>query len=1064
MSCEWFWKRSKTPLNGDMTITMPEIDFSRKGATDPLAALSRRTKRIPHQAYPLKLLGVPGAATNHYGLDVVLGVCDEAPDEKEMSVWINFADGNKKDGVGDILEIGGIDTERHRKNPIVLFDHGKEVKLPVALAEDPKTLEYTVTLDPISKVGKAKAFFYRGTGLSGVTKSDEYDHAVFCEQLFDLICKRYIRAGSIGYQVKSAEHLHPYERDDKGNPVGLHLLSVLMLECSAVVLPANQDTTRKALCLDKVCGKSLSPYLVKSLSGYLPENTSVSVAIPHGNLSDTSIPPPKARAGWVDLKGFVEKLTNVCQTFSDIEGMESFFNRIFTNPVDRHVYWVGEIGGKQLDEVKKRLKDTGLVKKFTKSLGTYPQGIGWKVFVKGSYFENCPRDETGHCKPRQAVGEEHGDRKPNKPPKVDNRKRHRNDTSAAVANRGEEAPAAPREEVWAKGKLGLLVVEGVVEKSGDPSIQPGTKVTEDFLIKNGWKRVEPRAAPTDDNGTEGKSMSKDVKKKTMPENKAKGKAMPPPKETPHRSLPPNAPPVEEEITEDVQLTADPASSTPVDPAVDVTKLEAQDDLEGPNEPYGAGVMRQLYKDHQILMEDYHKIMQALDNPSVYRLLEKKLMLFEKTMSEIEQLFEQNYGGRGLKGLAEEELDAVVGDVDATGSNPALEDAELAADEAGAAADAQFDPMGDDEGTPADSDAPEEVVDPAEVGENMRRPDIKGIKSIRHHYRQKALMECKCGGGANCKCGKSMTVPKKVMPENAGSPTNDVTGDLSVKSDDAFTETGEPGHKDLDSRERKWLDDTLGFLKNLADESKYFDEETRLECKGWHKLMNEVGDMSAHFRTKPKKKMAGDLEWLQEEEAEEEHREHGEKRYGTTPLVPSDSGQSAGPNNPSGRGHGSTVGARGQTGPSKMPKRPDAPNNWADVEAEAAGSHEPLSDAGYEDEGPIDLADLKSKELSLLRSLCKDAADYLDAMSREKAFGASHRNYAATLVKAFEDALTKAVPDQSDDPTPVDEQESLVALSGTDVDVDGIKSLNESQSKQLETLTKQLELVVSAFGR
>lgn len=974
-----------------MTITMPEIDFSRKGATDPLAALSRRTKRIPHQAYPLKLLGVPGAATNHYGLDVALGVCDEAPDEKEMSVWINFADGNKKDGVGDILEIGGIDTERHRKNPIVLFDHGKEVKLPVALAEDPKTLEYTVTLDPISKVGKAKAFFYRGTGLSGVTKSDEYDHAVFCEQLFDLICKRYIRAGSIGYQVKSAEHLHPYERDDKGNPVGLHLLSVLMLECSAVVLPANQDTTRKALCLDKVCGKSLSPYLVKSLSGYLPENTSVSVAIPHGNLSDTSIPPPKARAGWVDLKGFVEKLTNVCQTFSDIEGMESYFNRIFTNPVDRHVYWVGEIGGKQLDEVKKRLKDTGLVKKFTKSIGTYPQGIGWKVFVKGSYFENCPRDETGHCKPRQAVGEEHKDRKPNKPPKVDSGKRRfRNDTSAAVANRGEEAPAAPREEVWAKGKLGLLVVEGVVEKSGDPSIQLGTKVTEDFLIKNGWKRVEPRAAPTDDNGTEGKSMSKDVKKKTMPENKSKGKAMPPPKETPHRSLPPNAPPVEEEITEDVQLTADPASSAPVDPAADVTKLEAQDDLEGPNEPYGAGVMRQLYKDHQILMEDYHKIMQALDNPSVYRLLEKKLMLFEKTMSEIEQLFEQNYGGRGLKGLAEEELDAVVGDVDATGNNPALEDTELAADEAGAAADAQFDPMGDDEGTPADSDAPEEVVDPAEVGENMRRPDIKGIKSIRHHYRQKALMECKCGGGANCKCGKSMTVPKKVMPENAGSPTNDVTGDLSVKSDDAFTETGEPGHKDLDSRERKWLDDTLGFLKNLADESKYFDEETRLECKGWHKLMNEVGDMSAHFRTKPKKKMAGDLEWLQEEEAEEEHQ-HGNH--------------------------------------SKENEKED-----------------------------------DAKNTDSIRSLCKNVSEYLDAMSREKAFGAAHRSYAASLVKAFEDALTKAVPDQSGDPTPVDKQESLVALSGTDVDVDGIKSLNESQSKQLETLTKQLELVVSAFGR
>lgn len=197
--------------------------------------------------------------------------------ENEMSLTIPFADGNRRDGVGDLLEIGGIDCERHRLNPICLYDHGKAVTLPIGLAEDRKTSHYTVKLDPIDKVGILEAFFYQGKGLKGVDKTQEYDHAVFCEQLYDLAVQGYVRGGSIGYQVKAAREL-PADHTD-GTPKGMHLLSTLMLEGSLVVMPANMDTVRtnskglfpdlrEALALPVVRGKPLSPYLVKSLSAY----------------------------------------------------------------------------------------------------------------------------------------------------------------------------------------------------------------------------------------------------------------------------------------------------------------------------------------------------------------------------------------------------------------------------------------------------------------------------------------------------------------------------------------------------------------------------------------------------------------------------------------------------------------------------------------------------------------------------------------------------------------------------------------------------------------------------
>lgn len=244
--------------------------------------LANRNKQLPNYCY--KYAGEGNKA--QYGFDAVFPEHLEV-DESSMSLWIPFANGSNRDGVGDLLEIGGIRLERHQKNPIVLFDHGKEVKLPIAKALDPASNQYTVELDVVNQVGRLRAFFYDGKGLDGVDRTQDYNHALFCEQLYDLTAKGFIRGGSIGYQVIKALELPPdYGR---GIPKGLHLLQTLMLEGSLVVMPANADTVRKGLdweqqvqywtansvdaareilSMPNVCGKSLSPMLVKTLTPF----------------------------------------------------------------------------------------------------------------------------------------------------------------------------------------------------------------------------------------------------------------------------------------------------------------------------------------------------------------------------------------------------------------------------------------------------------------------------------------------------------------------------------------------------------------------------------------------------------------------------------------------------------------------------------------------------------------------------------------------------------------------------------------------------------------------------
>lgn len=293
--------------------------------------LNARTKRLEGN-YSYKLAG-----PMMYGMDVA--IADESePNESEMSFWLPYADGNNRDGVGDLLEIGGIELDRHRDNAINLFDHGKHLVLPIGMtwARNEKgeydRNQYISEIDVVSQRARDKVFVWQGRddGMLGKDIPGLKEHAITCEQYFHMVCMKMLGCGSIGYQIIDGVEIPPdYSR---GTPKGVHLRRVKKLESSLVVLPANQNTApkhkgfewvREVLAMPRMCGKPLSPMFVKSFSDYCPEQTktvvgfadvvetkSVEVPIPHGDLNDSKIPPAKWKPGAGAIKRVPEP-TNI---------------------------------------------------------------------------------------------------------------------------------------------------------------------------------------------------------------------------------------------------------------------------------------------------------------------------------------------------------------------------------------------------------------------------------------------------------------------------------------------------------------------------------------------------------------------------------------------------------------------------------------------------------------------------------------------------------------------------------------------------------------------------------
>lgn len=257
---------------------------------------------------------VKDAGPDRYGIDVIMA---ETPkyDLNKMCLWIPIADGARRDGVGDRIRIEGIDLERHMKNPLFLFDHGKEKKLPIGSFRERDTGVYTVQKDLVAGTMGGWGYFYQGKdadnlGNGKASKSEQYDHALFCEQTFDMAVKCLINGGSIGYQVKRAQEIPPdYER---GTPKGLDLIATLMLEGSLVILPANMDTVNKFLMDNLCCGKTLDRVLYKNLE-YFSDKHTIQASVPVDVRGPNKIPP----ARWNPGLGAVTKALEVLHPDQD---------------------------------------------------------------------------------------------------------------------------------------------------------------------------------------------------------------------------------------------------------------------------------------------------------------------------------------------------------------------------------------------------------------------------------------------------------------------------------------------------------------------------------------------------------------------------------------------------------------------------------------------------------------------------------------------------------------------------------------------------------------------------
>lgn len=556
--------------------------------TDTTAILAGRTERLPGLCY--KLAG----PSNRYGLDVALPDTLDI-DTGRMAVRIPFADGTRRDGVGDLLEVGGINLSRHVKNPICLFDHGKSIPLPIGLAEDPETNAYTVELDPVAKTATANVFFYRGKGLHGVGKDTEFQHALFCEQLYDLIANRYVRAGSIGYQVVKALPLQPDY--DTGTPQGLHLLSVLMLECSAVVLPANGDTVRKVLGMDRVCGKALSPMLIKSLEPYAAEQTKV-------------VSGYEGKSG----EGPEEKLAKIAAESEDQETIG--YGDVFWHPEKGEVWYV--VGdwceSKYADPVVAKLASVPGVRKVTREAEGYPpKDRGWVQ------LHNKKREWTSNGTKAMTVPIPHGNLSKTDTPPVRWKPGLGAEKAMALRLKYRKATGRVRRLRKSSAGSGLIHVAAKDVVGVETAAQESGLACERLRPRDGLERIRLSG---DDKAIDrlaqrfGHAVQKGAETVKIKKLPAQQKAMP--EDNPALAA------AEETVETE---TSEPEMSEP----------EEQVD-----EKYSAQVLRRMHQDATLLLEDYDSMRGPLEHAEIDGYLQAKLESLVEELEGLEKLFGKHH--------------------------------------------------------------------------------------------------------------------------------------------------------------------------------------------------------------------------------------------------------------------------------------------------------------------------------------------------------------------------------------------------------------------------------------
>lgn len=166
--------------------------------------------------------------TTGYRLDAVLQDIDEAT----MSCSFVFTT-QAVDRSGDTVHTRGIRLEAYKKNPVVLWDHGKHPqigKIPIGKCEDAEG-NFTVVLAVGEGVGVCRIFFSQ--------KND------WSKLLFDLVGEKILRAVSVGLLPVDAPPKPGAEPDDETPP--LDILICELCEISLTGVPDNEDCLRLSL-------------------------------------------------------------------------------------------------------------------------------------------------------------------------------------------------------------------------------------------------------------------------------------------------------------------------------------------------------------------------------------------------------------------------------------------------------------------------------------------------------------------------------------------------------------------------------------------------------------------------------------------------------------------------------------------------------------------------------------------------------------------------------------------------------------------------------------------------
>jgi len=164
-----------------------------------------------------------------------------AVDERAMSATCVFSTG-ALDRQGDIVDVSGIRTENHRRNPVVMWGHGKcGLSFPIGKTYDPAG-NYTVSID--GEVARQTTFF-----------SQTLPEA---EKIFKLIAEGIVCANSIGFENKVVRPIY------NGGKKGLHVIECDLLEISWTHVPVNFEAVTKQLLEPKAWSQGVT---LKSYAG-----------------------------------------------------------------------------------------------------------------------------------------------------------------------------------------------------------------------------------------------------------------------------------------------------------------------------------------------------------------------------------------------------------------------------------------------------------------------------------------------------------------------------------------------------------------------------------------------------------------------------------------------------------------------------------------------------------------------------------------------------------------------------------------------------------------------------